>query len=127
MEFRCSPYNSLLLLAVLGIFVFCSQNVSAQCKGDVTYQSVSSENGSPSGRIEITVNNAEAGVYTFNIYKMEGKIILVETREVPSPGKIVFEGLKPSSYYVKIEWGSSCRKILGGLEGITITGKDQRQ
>ena len=124
MEFRCSPCYSLLLLGVLGIFIFCGPSASAQCKGDFTYQSVSSEKGS-SGTIQIAVSNADSRVYTFNVYKMEGKIILVETREVSSPDKVVFEGLKPSSYYVKIEWGNSCRKILGGLEGIKITGKDQ--
>ena len=125
MEFRCSPYNSLLFFAVLGIFIFCSHSSLAQCQGEFTYQSVASEKDAHTGRIEISVINPAPGLYTFNVYKMEGKIVLVETRQVSSPDKIVFEGLVPENYYVKVEWADSCRKILGGLEGIIITGKDQ--
>ena len=125
MEFKCSPYTALLFFGVLGIFIICTGNVFAQCKGEFTYQSVPSEKHADSGRIEISVNNPAPGLYTFNVYKMEDKIVLVETRQVSSPDKIVFEGLVPENYYVKIEWGDSCSKILGGLEGIIITEKDQ--
>ena len=117
----------MLFFSALGIFIFCSQILSAQCKGDFSFQSTSAENGSHSGKIELSVNSVDAGAYTVNLYKMEGKIVPVETRQGASNGKFVFERLPASTYYIKVEWGDGCRKILGGLEGIIITKKDQER
>jgi hypothetical protein len=125
MEFRCSPYNPLLYFGVLGIFIFCSQHASAQCKGDFTYQTFSAEKGSASGKIEIEIKNPGSGNYTFKVYEMTGSIAIVETRQAASPEKTIFENLKASTYFVKVEWGESCYKTLGGREGIIITEKDQ--
>ncbi len=125
MELRCSPRNTLLLVGLLGMLFFCSQPVSAQCKGEFTFQSISSEKGSDSGKIELSIQNPAPGAYTFTIYEMNGVITAVETKQASSPEKITFENLKASTYFVKVEWGQSCRRTLGGLDGIIITEKDQ--
>lgn len=127
MELRRSPYRRLLFFAVLGMIIFFGQTARAQCNGEFSYQSVSTDINSRAARIEITLKNPDPGFYTINLYKMEGKIIPVDKQEVSSPEKIVFEGLAPATYFIKIEWGSACRKILGGLEGIIITAKDQER
>ena len=126
MKIRCSPYNPVLFFVFLGILIFYNPSfATAQCTGDFTYQSFSSEKESPSGKIEIALKNQNPGIYTFKVYKVAGVITLVQTKQAPSPDKIFFEGLAPSTYFVKIEWGESCYKTLGGLEGINITEKDQ--
>jgi len=126
MKIRCSPYNRVILIVFLGILIFGNPSFSgAQCTGDFTYQSFSSEKKSPTGKIEITVKNRIPGVYTFKVYKVAGVITLVQTKQASSPDKIILEGLAPSTYFVKIEWGESCYKTIGGLEGINITEKDQ--
>jgi len=127
MELRCSPCYRLLFFAVLGMLIFCGQTVRAQCNGEFSYQFVSPENNSNTGKIEISLKNPDPGFYTINLYKMEGKIIPVDKQEVSSPEKIVFERLAPATYFIKIEWGSACRRILGGLEGIILTAKDQER
>ncbi len=125
MEIRCSPYNPVLFIVFLGILILSNPSIaSAQCKGDFTFQSFSSDKKSSSGKIEIKLKNLPSGIYTFKVYKVAGVITLVQTREASSPDKILIEGLAPSNYFVKIEWGDSCYKTLGGLEGINITEKD---
>ena len=123
MEFKCSPYTALLFFGVLGIFIFCTGNVFAQCKGDFSYESFAAEQ-KVSGRIEITKANAEPGVYTFKVFRVEADITLVKTGEASSQDKIVIEDLPPGNYLVKIEWGTDCYRTLGGLDGILITRKE---
>lgn len=125
MKLRCSPRNSLLFAGMLGMLFFFSLPVCAQCEGDFTFQSISSEKGSDSGKIEVSVQNPAPGAYTFTVYEMAGVIAVVQTKQASSPDKVTFENLKPSTYLVKVEWGQSCRRTLGGLEGIMITEKDQ--
>lgn len=126
MEIRCSPYNPVLFIVFLGILILYNPSfASAQCKGDFNFQSFASDKKSPSGKIEITLKNQNSGIYTFKVYKVAGVITLVQTKQASSPDKIILEGLAPSNYFVKIEWGDSCYKTLGGLEGINITEKDQ--
>ena len=126
MKIRCSPYNPLMFLVFLGTFIFNNYNFShAQCTGDFTIQSVSAEKESASGKIEVSLKDPDPGIYTFKVYEMAGEITLVQTREASSPEKIIFEGLRQSTYFVKVEWGESCYKTLGGLEGIIITEKGQ--
>lgn len=125
MKIRCSPYNPLLFLAVLGIFIFCDHFATAQCQADITLQPYPAEKGSSSGKIEVSLRGPQQGSYTFKVYEMTGKITLIQSKETLSPEKITFENLKPSRYFVKVEWGESCYRTLGGLEGIIITEKDQ--
>jgi len=126
MKRRCSPYNPLVFLVFLGIFIFCaSPFAAAQCQGDFSFQSFSSEKQASSGKIEVSLKDAQPGSYTFKVYEMAGKIALVQTRETVSPEKITFENLKPSTYFVKVEWGQTCHKTLGGMDGIIITEKVQ--
>lgn len=126
MKLRCSPYNPFLVFVVLGTFIFINSNfASGQCKGDFSFQSLSSEKDSPTGKIEVSLKDPAPGLYTFKVYRMEGEITLVQTKEAPSPDKIIFDELIPSTYFVKIEWGDTCYKTIGGLEGILITEKDQ--
>jgi hypothetical protein len=126
MKIRCSPYNPLMFLIFLGAFIFNNCNFAhAQCRGDFTIQSVAAEKESTSGKIEVSLKDPDPAIYTFKVYEMAGEITLVQTRDASSPEKIIFEGLRPSTYFVKVEWGESCSKTLGGLEGIIITEKDQ--
>lgn len=125
MEFRCSPYNSLLFFGVLGIFIFCGHSVPAQCKGEFSYQLVASDKGSDSGRIEISVTNPTSATYTFKIFEMNGSISMVQRKQASFPEKIIFEKLRPAVYFIKIEWGESCYRTLGGQNGIIITEKAQ--
>ena len=122
---RCNPFKTLLFIAFLGIFFFNHQPAKAQCKGEFAFQSFSPTQQERSGRIEVSVSNADAGLYTFKIYRMEGQLTLVESRQDSSPEKIVFERLSPSTYFIKIEWGDNCYKTLGGLDGIVIIGKQE--
>lgn len=127
MEFRCSPYNSLLFFGVLGILFFLQPQIAiAQCNDEFSYESFSADAALSSGRIEITKVNPEPGVYTFKVFKVEAKITLVKTGEVSSSDKIVIEGLSPGNYLVKIEWGTNCYRTVGGLDGILITRKEQQ-
>lgn len=126
MKKRCSPYNPLPFLAFLGIFIFSDQLfAAAQCQGDISFRSISAETASASGKIEISVKDPQQGTYTFKVYEMAGTITLVQTKETISPEKTTIENLKPSTYFVKVEWGESCYKTLGGLDGIIVTAKDQ--
>jgi hypothetical protein len=126
MKLRCSPCNPRVLFVFLGIFLFYNPIfVHAQCHGDFSLQSFPAENGSSPGKIEVVTRNAEPTTYTFKIYELAGTLKLVETRQELSPEKVTFERLKPAIYFVKIEWGESCYKTLGGYEGISITQKDQ--
>lgn len=126
MKLRCSPYNPILCLVFLGTLIFYNHSVAwAQCEGNFTYQSFTSEKTSATGKIEVTLKDQEPGIYTFKVYKVDGLITLVQTKQASSPDKIIFEQLVPSTYFVKIEWGRSCYKTIGGLEGIIITEKDQ--
>lgn len=126
MELRCSACYRLLFFAVLGILIFCSHTLRAQCHGDFSYQFTSIGPDSNAGKIEISFENIDRGVYAIQLYKVEGRFIPVDRQEVSMPEKIVFDNLTPSIYFVKIDWGSACRKMLGGLEGIIITTKDQK-
>lgn len=126
MKRRCSPYNPLPFLAFLGVFIFLNQPfAAAQCQGDFTFQSFPSEKQMSSGKIEVSLRNAQPVSYTFKVYEMSGKITLVQTRETVPRDKIIFENLKPSTYFVKVEWGGGCSKTLGGMDGIIVTEKPQ--
>lgn len=126
MKIRCSPYNPLLCFVFLGMSVFCSQHAaSAQCSGDFSFRSVSAEKNSTSGKIEVSVKSPVNGVYTFKVFEMAGTLTLVQTRNATASDKIIFENLKPATYFIKIEWGESCSKTIGGFDGIVITEKDQ--
>jgi hypothetical protein len=125
MKIRCSPYNPLLCLGIIGICIFCGHHAAkAQCQSDFTFQSFPTEKESSAGKIEVSLKNPQQGSYTFKVYEMSGKITLIQTKETPSPEKITFENLKPSRYFVKVEWGESCYRTLGGMDGIIITEKD---
>lgn len=127
MKMRCSPYKPLLCAALLGIFILCNQTPArAQCHGDFSYETFSTAEASPSGRIEVSIKDPEPGTYIIKLYKLSGKLSLVETKETVFPDKIIFEGLPASSYFVKIEW-AACSRVIGGLEGISITAKDEKQ
>ena len=125
MEVRCSLYNSLLFFGAAVLFIFCSQLASAQCKADFTYNSLSSEKTSPSGKIEVFVTNPVSGSYNFKVFEMNGTIKMVESKKMLSPEKVTFEHLKPATYFIRVEWGDSCSKTLGGFDGIIVTEKDQ--
>ena len=126
MKIRCSPYNPLLFLGIIGIFIFLDHHTAtAQCQSDISFLSVPAEKASSSGKIEVSLKNPQPGTYTFKVYEMAGTINLVQTKETASPDKITFENLNPSLYFVKVEWGESCYRTLGGIDGITITEKDQ--
>ena len=125
MEVRCSPYNSLLFFSMAVILIFCSQLACAQCKADFTYQSFPSEKGLQSGKIEVLLTNPAPSTYTFKVFEMNGTMKMVDTKKTSSPEKVSFERLKPATYFIRVEWGESCSKALGGFEGITITEKDQ--
>jgi hypothetical protein len=125
MEVRCSPYNSLLFLGTAVLLIFCSQLASAQCKADFTYQALSSEKGLHSGKIEVSVSNPAPGTYNFKVFEMNGTIRMVESKKTSSPDKVTFEGLKPATYFIKVQWGDTCSKTLGGFDGIIVTEKDQ--
>src|SRR5688572_7409707 len=104
MKLRCSPYNSLLLIVVLGAFIFMHPNfASGQCKADLSFQSFSSDKDSPTGKIEVSLKDPAPGRYTFKVYRMAGEITLVQTKEASSPDKMIFDELIPSTYFVKIE------------------------
>ena len=124
MEVRCSPYHSLLFLSTAVIFIFCSQLASAQCEADFTYQSLPSEKGSPSGKIEVFLTDPAPATYTFKVFEMNGTMKIVERKEASTPEKISFDRLKPATYFIRVEWGASCSKALGGFEGIIITEKE---
>lgn len=126
MEVRCSPYNPLLFFSTAVIFLFCSQLASAQCKADFTYQSLPSEKGLPSGKIEVFLTNPVSATYTFKLFEMNGTMKMVQTKETSFPEKISFERLKPATYFIRVEWGESCSTALGGFDGIIITEKQGR-
>lgn len=126
MEVRCSPYNSLLFFSTAVIFLFCSQLASAQCKADFAYQSLPSEKGLPSGKIEVFLTDPAPAIYTFKVFQMNGTIKLIETKEISTPEKVSFDRLKPATYFIRVEWGESCSKALGGFEGIIITEEEGR-
>ncbi len=126
MKLRCSFLKPLLCLIFPGIFIlFGHSSANAQCKGDFTVQSIPSEKQAASGQIEISIKNPESGTYTFTVFKMEGIATLVKKEEAVSPDKITIEGLIPSTYFVKVEWGSNCYRTLGGIDGISVTAKEQ--
>ncbi|MGC1243752.1 MAG: T9SS type A sorting domain-containing protein [Chryseosolibacter sp.] len=126
MKIRCSPYNPLLCFVFLGMSVFFSQHAAlAQCSGDFSFHSVSAEKNSNSGQIEVSLKSPANGAYTFKVFEMAGTLTLVQTRKATAPGKVIFENLKPATYFIKIEWGESCSKTIGGFDGIVITEKDQ--
>jgi len=127
MEFRCRPCNSVTFFLIVGILFLTCPVAFAQCKGNFSYQSVSSAKDAPSGKIEVTVQQPEYGTYTFKVFEMNGTARLVQTKQVSGPDKISFEGLKPATYFIKVEWGESCYRTLGGLEGITVTQTDPRR
>ena len=124
MEVSCSSYNSLLFIGTVVLLIFCSQLASAQCKADFNYQSLSSEKALPSGKIEVSVSNPAPGTYSFKVFEMNGTIRMVESKKTSSPEKVTFERLKPATYFIKVEWGDTCSKTLGGFEGIIVTEKD---
>lgn len=125
MEVSCSPYNSVLFFGAAVLFIFCTPSVSAQCKADFTYQTVSSEKDLQSGKIEVFLTSQPPGSYNFKLFQMDGTVKMVQSKEAISPDKVTFEGLKPATYFVRVDWPDSCSKTLGGFEGITITEKDQ--
>ena len=126
MKIRCSPYNPLLFLGIIGIFLFSFNHLAtAQCQADISFKSVPADKASSSGKIELLLKDPQPATYTFKVYEMSGNITLIQTKESISPQKITFENLKPSTYFVKVEWGAGCYKTLGGMEGILVTEKYQ--
>ena len=126
MEFRCSPYNSLLFFGFIGMLFFAHPRIAhGQCNTDFSYQSFSADADLFSGKIEITKAVPEQGRYTFKVFKVEAGITLVKSGEVSSSDKIVIDRLSPGNYLVKIEWGTGCYRTVGGLDGILITRKEQ--
>jgi len=98
----------------------------AQCDGDFSFKTISSIGNSQTGKIEVTIRNAENSNYVFKLYRVSGEIKLVQSKESSTPQKVVFDKLEPSDYYVKIEWGS-CQKTIGGIQGIQITEKAEEK
>lgn len=125
MKLRRSPRNSLLFAGMMGMLFFFSLPARSQCNADFTFKSVPPDNGSDTGKIEVSVQDPAPGTYTFTVYEMSGDITFVQTRQTSNPDKITFESLKPATYFVKVEWGQSCHRTLGGFDGIIITEKDQ--
>jgi hypothetical protein len=109
---------SLIILMI----IFFKTPSFAQCNGDFSFQALSSTGNSKTGKIELTVRNAEIGNYTFKLYRLSGEIKLIDTKESQASQKIVFDKLEPADYYIKVEWGS-CKKSIGGIQGIQIIEK----
>ncbi|HEX8039488.1 MAG TPA: hypothetical protein VF490_10055 [Chryseosolibacter sp.] len=120
------PLKLLLWVFFSGIFIFFVHSpASAQCKGEFSVQPVPSEKQSASGQISISIKDPEPGTYTFTVFRMEGTATQVQKKEVVSPDKVTIEGLTPSTYFVKVEWGNTCYRTLGGMDGISITPKEE--
>jgi hypothetical protein len=113
-------------MAIVGLFVSFHTSVAfAQCdEAKNSYQVFPSENKSSKGKILITLERPDAVLYTFKVYKMDGVITLVQTKQAHAPQEISIEGLDPSTYFVKIEWREKCSTVIGGLDGIIVTDKD---
>lgn len=127
MKLRFShPPRLLLYLFLSGIFIFLGHSpASAQCKGEFSVRPLPSEKQSASGQIAISIKDPEPGTYTFTVFRMEGTATQVQKKEVVSPDKVTIEGLTPATYFVKVEWGNTCFRTLGGMDGISITPKEQ--
>lgn len=123
---RSQPPKLLVCVFFSGICIFFGHpSASAQCKGEFSVQPVPAEQQSASGQITISIKDPEPGTYTFTVFRMEGTATQVQKKEVVSPDKVTIEGLRPSTYFVKVEWGNTCYRTLGGMDGISITPKEQ--
>jgi hypothetical protein len=94
---------------------------------DFSFKSVSTERNSSTGKIEITANNG-LGICTVKVYKIEGDVELVKSENMTFDNKrqLLIKGLEASAYVVKIEWGGACAKVIGGLEGIIVSEKQNQ-
>ncbi|MCX8489524.1 MAG: hypothetical protein ORN54_00475 [Cyclobacteriaceae bacterium] len=114
-------YSNSLLIIVFTIFTTLPS--WGQCKGDFTYKTFPSDVGKASGKIEISIKSALQN-FTLKVYSISGEIKLVKTAtEYSNRAVVLIEGLAPSDYLVRIEWGDACNQTIGGIEGIHIVEK----
>lgn len=112
-------YSISLLITV---FIFCMSTLCwSQCKGDFSYKVFPSEKGKALGKIEVTLGLQQD--YTLKVYAISGEIKLVKTEVVNFEKIALIEGLSPSDYIIKIEWGNGCSQTIGGKDGIQIVEK----
>ncbi len=66
--------------------------------------------------------------YLVKIYEINAEVELAfEKLLVPDNNTLKIQGLKPTTYWVRIEWNNNnCYKTLGGLEGIRIDPKEEK-
>jgi|GEM_PF-5104598 hypothetical protein len=98
-----------LTLACLSSFCQCTSNFST-----------SSENN----KITISWSNIKDQL-RFELFKIDGQAKLVQTFSLEgSLNSTVIKPVEPGTYLVKVRWGNGCNFTLGGLEGLTVKGKD---
>ena len=105
-------------------FLIAFYHAGAQC--ELKYQ-VKSEASSPSsdGKIILTLEHSDGPVSVTLYDIMDEKFPVItekslQVSQLKSP--VVFQGLKPTTYIIKVSW-RNCSRTIGGLEGIKIDQK----
>lgn len=128
MELGCSLRIKWLMFCFIGTLLFATHTPSfGQCEGEFKFEVHPSPNNSDSGQIEVKLNGVPSGTYTVKLYSFNGGALLLQTEQLLNSGSLTFVNLKPAAYLVKIEWGESCFKVLGGIDGIIVTEQDQER
>jgi hypothetical protein len=99
-------------------------HAGAQC--ELKYQ-VKSEASSPSsdGKIILTLDQTNGPVSVTLYDMMDEKFPAIEEKKLQVPqlkSPVIFQGLKPTTYIIKVSW-RNCSRTIGGLEGIKIDQK----
>ncbi len=112
----------IVLLSIVGLSPKFETNVFHDpCNDQFAFEVSHSSPGENNGGIEISFTNQNES-YVLKVYRINHQIELVKTYKIDrlENGKYFIKDLAPATYLVKIEWGGTCTKTIGGIEGIQI-------
>lgn len=109
-------------LLLINLFIlFFAVDLTAQCTTDFKVHKIEYSD-SQLGKIEVAVvDGGFSDRYTAKVYQINSDVDLIsEVRPFISNNKFTINQLKPSTYWIRIEWGDGCFKTIGGLDGIKV-------
>ncbi len=117
-------FGKLLVITIL--FISLHTRAIGQCGETFKFTPYPSEKSAASGKIEIELKGTNYP-YTFKTYQLDRKEIkLVNTTTVGKDKKlVVIESLEPAYYLTQVQYGSSCKETIGGVNGILIKSKNE--
>jgi len=120
--------KSCKLLAVSFFLVVICCDLKAQCTNNFKVDEIQYDEAQL-GLIKVLIEEDKSNLsYRVKVYQINSEVTLVsEGNQIPVNNRLSIKGLKPSTYWIRLEWGDACFKTIGGLDGIVVRSNKEGQ